>query len=1176
MPGLTFSALPSHRSARPIVALLTCLGLMLSTHAAHAQSDADSGAGRSLTVPDASKALELTLRAGAVESGMTLRLTGADGTGAVLRVTASDLQNMPHHYRTRNVDADALADAGFDVRLWYGARRGAPDRRRFHFIRPDVHFYHHEDHQQAIDRWQTLPAASEQAVTLTLRRRSDGVLIFLDGRTLGRVGRGHAVRRVRLEPIGRGELRAKRVIEAGETARYVPVDLRAHPHHAGQGDPVYARAERVQQRRVSDIPMQVLPGRHSVDVALSRWLGQVRDGGSFYDPFFKRSSWDGLPERILFSVPKRYYNYAHVLCAVDPRMGEAPRMAVKLGLHPQVWNGGGPTYASTNVTVDPDQPRGIRSIERVGEITLPGPGETRALPLYMIEVPLPTGRIIDVLNHDRFYRRRADYLYLEFSRTLHERVTTNNALFQRKPVGPRSQVRVLGVTLEKAPVQLDLADNAPGFAFYRQQDPKFDLTLRNKGDETQRITLEQTFTPLDGDAQERSARLTVAPGETQRRVSLDALPLGWMQAQFVLRETDSLRPVWRQPVNLALLPPDTRQATHENSPYCTWWFQGNHYTAEDALDVLPLYQKLGFRLMTPPDPSEKHNRTPNVLREHGVYPAMAKWFKARKKEQTIEGQVTDFFETWPEVEYAMLFHERGFKGLGVGIPNEFLGKAPPQLEGDQLEVQKKRVAQAKQYATTIHKNTDAKVLLGNSWLNSNVHWMRIGFPKEHVDAIGLEQAIQTIRPEAQPNGANLQGNWLAFRMAEIYGYDEIDIMSCYEYDYRSTAPGALTPTRQAAWYSRDVLHNLAYGMKRICVALIGDCNSAYYSSRWGATGLTQRAPYMQPKPSFVALTTLTRVLDRATFRRRMDLDSTGVYCLEFELPDGFAYAMWCTSGERSLNVRLADGASTARVIDSMGQRHAIARGDDDADTVAVETMPRYVVTSRRLASVELEPARPERIALDKVTTDISMKQADQWQLLSEPDAAFADYCAYKPMTRGDIELSQGDGALRLTLNEQPDVPGIVGRYAILAPKGGPIALSGEPDTIAASVRGNSNWGRVYFELIDANGRRWLSNGWSEGEGTAWDMSDWRAETSIHFDGWRSVALPLPGHYPSGYYKPSFRHWRCRSDNSKTTKLAYPVKLNRLYIVMRDQLVYLTEMVPAESRSIALRRIAAGQ
>ena len=60
----------------------------------------------------------------------------------------------------------------------------------------------------------------------------------------------------------------------------------------------------------------------------------------------------------------------------------------------------------------------------------------------------------------------------------------------------------------------------------------------------------------------------------------------------------------------------------------------------------------------------------------------------------------------------------------------------------------------------------------------------------------------------------------------------------------------------------------------ISPAGIEDVGNAYYDTLWGAGGLCQRSPLHYPKPAYVALATLTKVLDSAKLVRQMDTGSS--------------------------------------------------------------------------------------------------------------------------------------------------------------------------------------------------------------------------------------------------------------------------------------------------------------
>lgn len=673
-----------------------------------------------------------------------------------------------------------------------------------------------------------------------------------------------------------------------------------------------------------------------------------------------------------------------------------------------------------------------------------------------------------------------------------------------------------------------------------------------------------------------SKTISAPPGEGAAPFDLSALDPGWYEGDFVFRDAAG-KVIWQRPLTFALLPPDTRQAGRE-SPFGTWWFKGSHYTEPHADNVLPIIQKMGFRHVTPPSTKDKRNAargiTPESFARYGITPSML----GRVRRSNIEGQIKSFFEQWPETEFAMIFHETGIAGMSLDLPYELTGAAPTELpETDDKRGGQARVAELLKHATERAQlirqaSPKTRIMLGNSSTKFNVFWLRQKLPRDVWDCIGMEMAVQTLHPEGQPTGWNLQSLWIAKRMREIYGYDDMPIASCYEFDYRSTAPGGLSLERQANWYARDVLHCLAYRMPSINVALIADCNSSYYTSRWGATGVCFRAPLQMPKPSFVTLATLTRVLDRAEYQRYLDTGSTGLYCLEFKRADSYVYAIWAGRGRRPVALALEAGAGKFTLIDGMGKETPLTRDGNSVKLTATES-PCYLVSPAKVAKVTLGQPEHPAPALEGVAVLAPMAQATKWRVAPGADEAFENYCAYKPMVKGDVGLTNGsDKSIRLTLTPQPKTAGIIGRYAVLDPIDGPIPMPGKPGRVGVWVNGNSNWGRVYFEFADAKGRRWTSNGWAEAP-RSWDMSDWEADTAVNHDGWRFIEVPLPALYASGYYTPTFRHWRCQGDSSKDNQPAYPLKFARLYVVMREKLVYVTDMKPAASMSIELRGLA---
>jgi hypothetical protein len=133
-----------------------------------------------------------------------------------------------------------------------------------------------------------------------------------------------------------------------------------------------------------------------------------------------------------------------------------------------------------------------------------------------------------------------------------------------------------------------------------------------------------------------------------------------------------------------------------------------------------------------------------------------------------------------------------------------------------------------------------------------------------------------------------------------------------------------------------------------------------------------------------------------------------------------------------------------------------------------------------------------------------------------------------PRIKGDyaVDFVQEDGAsaVKLELKDDPDPRKLLQRYVELKLTK-PIVLKKTAEAFAARVKGNGSWGRVMFELIDAEGRIWTACG-NQYAGSC-NASDNRGDSYISFDGWRTLSIDLPGRYPATdlmAYRASTTHW----------------------------------------------------
>ena len=140
-------------------------------------------------------------------------------------------------------------------------------------------------------------------------------------------------------------------------------------------------------------------------------------------------------------------------------------------------------------------------------------------------------------------------------------------------------------------------------------------------------------------------------------------------------------------------------------------------------------------------------------------------------------------------------------------------------------------------------------------------------------------------------------------MLDAYGYKDKPVTLCHESCYPSSNPGNLTLQEQADYLVRHALHALAWKMPQIKLGMISDMGNGTYFSIVGGIGLCRARPELNVKPAFVAVATLTRVLDGARFARAVPLGSPALYGMEFNRPDGTqAHAFWTLRGKRSVRL----------------------------------------------------------------------------------------------------------------------------------------------------------------------------------------------------------------------------------------------------------------------------------
>jgi hypothetical protein len=846
-------------------------------------------------------------------------------------------------------------------------------------------------------------------------------------------------------------------------------------------------------------------------------------------------------------VPQATYTRAWVLCAVDPAPDRDPILTARLTRF--ATSGRGDAISDTTMVLprlgDPAGP----GVTQVGSVRYGRGGKASEVPLLLVEFQLKPGEILDLLSMDKDPRAsmmHAPYLDFEFLGKL-DSVYAQWDRRHKPDKESTSAVHVFAATLQRSPVSLRLESGQPGNIFHNDQRPELSAVLM--GAWPCSAVFAWKIHDIDGDTiREGRKKLTFATAGQQKavRIPLNMNALGWYGIDLTLHD-DRGRELLAHSASCALLGNDTRRAGYD-SPYGTWWFAGAHYGAGEKEIAGPMLFKAGLRKTTFGwcDYSEADMAPWKItLNQLGWRLAPKDMADKQKAYDEAEVKVREMRERFPNCRSADIFHE----SYAHYIPAELLDEKP--VEDEKAVRDGKLRVEIGQFAARFYRERfpDVELLVGNTSSSASIlaSLLRYGFDPKYIDYIGVEAVGQTGMPELLWEGST-QGIWLAREVARKFGHD-LPVTGCYEFTARTDRN--LGPRRQAEWMVRDMLLCHAYRFQHINPAILHDAGNAYFNTLWGAGGLCRRNPLLYPKPAYVAVATLTKVLDQVGPPRRVATGSATVYALEFPRSDGnLVYALWTARGEAGLQLSFPkDTAPT--IVGFYGNSTAVGRPSKSLD-VRCGTAPVYVVTPVSCDSIEIRDRRfvppPDSFRVVDPMDDLA-----RWSI-EQGDARLA-----QPTSRGlpirvsgDFVLTQSNDdekgpCLQLELQRKGQLPAIVGEYTRLKRVQAEPA-PGRPTAVGVWVKGDSGWGKIVFEIEDAAGALWLTDG-------VWH--DWSGDLAICHGGWRFMDYPIDGNTTVRNISPGAR-WTSASPTKKDG-MQFPIKLVGLSVVMNRKALDLTEM-----------------
>lgn len=999
------------------------------------------------------------------------------------------------------------------------------------FARPNIVRYTEKQQEDLIKKWDSLTPASKKPISFEFRRDPAGAIMWINGCFAGLIPNESGLSAVSVSFPGDANIKDASSGKLPETdSKYLPLDISkiAKPGEMEKSSVSITKGF----QKVGGIPMIVAEGNGNGDV------GVVKEMKGQYmlecDEHLSRIALDGMPETLHFSVPKGFYSKAYVLCAAEPDPKKDPILTARLTRFGNSGRGDAITHSSIALPQGTEKP--ADNLKIVGNIQYETVNGKVEVPLYLAEIPLRSGEIIDLINMEKDPRSffiSGQFLDFEFLGKMKEKGFKPDSK-------STSAVHVFGVTLEKSPCEINFIQSQTGNIFHNDETPETTAIL--KSNEKCELTLSWKIRDDKGNILKKdSASISFsAPGEERKlNIPLTMPKLGWYGLDFEL--SSKKESIMTHDAAFALLGRDLRKAGYE-SPYGTWSFGGN-YGADDVNIFGPMFFKAGFRRI---NPQAIGRLTEADFAKWKITLGQIGWGAVNLDNIPVsEKKIAELLEKFPHCNSALIFHE----SFPSYVPAELFGQKQEE-SADEIERAKKSVEKGTKVAQFYReKFPQIKLIWGNSGATASIIYMLLkhGLDPKYIDYFGLESTGgQTAMPE-KLSELTPQATYLIKEAALKFGVEK-PVTGCYESTCRSERN--VGAEKLAQWYVRDILVCHAYRYENISPGVLFDSNIAYFNTVWGGAGICRRAPLFYPKQAYVAMATLTNALDQVKMLRRMPTGSATVYALEFERADGrTAYALWTPKTEAELNLEFPD-ETKLELFEFYGDTSE-PKLSGGKFALVVGPSPRYLISTKPAKSAnvlkQIAEQVPEGFSVADKMDDASACILYYDYGLSKEGGELPRNKMAKLFSMRQADDPERGKCIELELHGDNSLSDLVGEHCgIQLAKAAPVP--GEPHSLGVWVKGNSSWGKIVFEFRDAEGKHWRSHG------SEWH--DWPGELSINFDGWHFVSFPIDTKSPIIYSSPG---GMMRGDGGGS--VVYPISITKLHVILYRKALDLNEMKP---------------
>ena len=872
------------------------------------------------------------------------------------------------------------------------------------------------------------------------------------------------------------------------------------------------------------------------------------------------------PASFEFRVPFRDYQNVWLLAWQDDKPNSVAKGALRFFRH----HAGYP--ASTEFEISDEAIReGL--VKKLGQKTPEGHQ------LYLIKVPVNTDGLY---GYGDLAGRFMDF---ELSKpTALIRSYPDPIYYGDHPSGLPSSIHVAGITLETAPFSYEVKPLQYSHVFERPERPAYAVSLTNTSD--QPLDAKVTLRSKSYDGQEEktvTGGAQIGPGKTAEvKLMFDLKKNGWhemkagIEAGGVKRETT---------LSLLLLPPNTRTyGDAANEIRFGLWGLWQHYTPLPDDAQLAMLRKLGFRSIDLV-PYFEDMLTASMLKKYDFLPSGF---------HSINGILQSVNENDPQAMKEMV--EKEVEHIGY-LAKDF--EAPVYLFGAEWSVSKwvdhapwplytgdgdrdltgEEKEKVERYMKFILPSAKAirekypKVRLVLQWgaPNNTLAYLREGFPKDLADAFGMDAPQFELLPEISNMTGSINSLWQFRAEAKRLGWPRLPI-HWIEGPFFPTNPGALTETEQAEYQIRYWLIALAYGVDRFEAGVVPyDAGNFYGAEHYGA-GVFHRMPYMNPKPAVAAIATATSMLCGADPLGGIDTGCLTTYCMAFERAKNQEkiFAIWRAVGKVEATLKVH--GKEAVLTDAMGNTTRLPVRDGTI-RVPVSSSPVWLTGVDKIEGFEFGTPTYET-APAKITRPLADMTPEQWVYDGTEDKAYTDHhFAVRRIPDPNLKAEFGMGenghadAVAITLPEEPGDRPLANRYGALKLIK-PVTIPGKARALGLWIKGNSSWGRIVYQLRDAKGEIWTSNGTKDD----WNCDDPHGWSYVGFEGWKYVRFPLPGNKPYDSARDLDSTWWGSSDGDGIVDL--PLTMEKIFVEARNEVPYLSEMKMVTDRSYKLSGLLA--